>query len=188
LALLSLPLLGSWRLAMGLCALVRAVVFVAASAITTRSAESGATSVWALYNGGCLILFSFVPAFFVAHGMSLALAGAMTSLCLYTMIPVAPFGGWLFARSVGVIPGILLSLARMAALPVLLLTNIPPAALMIAFGAIVGLRLAAVRSSRSQARVCSPRSGHWRGEACSRYSTLRWPRPHRWPVLRATSP
>jgi len=112
----------------------------------------------------------------------------MTSLCLYTMIPVAPVGGWLFARSVGVIPGILLSLARMAALPVLLLTNIPPAALMIAFGAIVGLRLAAVRSSRSQARVCSPRSGHWRGEACSRYSTLRWPRPHRWPVLRATSP
>jgi MFS family permease len=70
--------------------------------------------------------------------MSLALAGAMTSLCLYTMIPVAPFGGWLFARSVGVIPGILLSLASMAALPVLLLTNIPPAALMIVFGASVG--------------------------------------------------
>ena len=158
LALLSLPLLGSWRLAMGLCALVCAVAFVAASAIITRSAVSGATSasgfrlapgtaaplllislVWALYNGGCLILFSFVPAFFVAHGMSLAQAGAMTSLCLYTMIPVAPFGGWLFARSVGVIPGILLSLACMAALPVLLLTNIPPAALMIAFGAIAGL-------------------------------------------------
>jgi predicted MFS family arabinose efflux permease len=158
LALLFLPLLDSWRLAMSLCALVCAVAFVAASAIITRSAVSGATSaggfrlapgtvaplllislVWALYNGGSLILFSFLPAFFVAHGMSLAQAGAMTSLSLYTMIPVAPFGGWLFARSVGVIPGILLSLACMAVLPVLLLTNIPPVALMIAFGAIVGL-------------------------------------------------
>jgi predicted MFS family arabinose efflux permease len=44
LALLSLPLLGSWRLAMGLCALVCAVAFVATSAIITRSAASGATS------------------------------------------------------------------------------------------------------------------------------------------------
>jgi predicted MFS family arabinose efflux permease len=158
LALLFLPLFGSWRLAMGVCALVCAVACVAASAIITRSAVSGATSaggfrlapgtagplllislVWALYNGGCVIVFNFVPAFFVAHGMSLAQAGAMTSLCLYTMIPVAPFGGWLFVHSVGVIPGILLSLACMAAVPVLLLTDIPPAALMIVFGAIVGL-------------------------------------------------
>jgi hypothetical protein len=46
------------------------------------------------------------------------------------MIPIAPFDGWLMARSVGLILGILLSLARMAALPVLLLTNIPPAVLM----------------------------------------------------------
>jgi hypothetical protein len=72
------------------------VAFVAASAIITRSAVSGATSasgfrfapgtaaplllislVWALYNGGCLILSSFVPAFFVAHGMSLALADGL---------------------------------------------------------------------------------------------------------------
>jgi len=128
------------------------VAFVAASAVITRSAVSGATSsgglrlasaptgallllslVWALYNGGSVILFSFVPAFFVAYGMSLAQAGAMTSLCLYTMIPIAPFGGWLLARSAGVMPGILLSLSCMAAGPVLLLTNIPPAALMIAF-------------------------------------------------------
>jgi cyanate permease len=158
LALLFLPLLDSWRLAMGLCALVCSVAFVASSAIITRSAVSGATSaggfrlapgtsgplllislVCALYNGGSLILFSFVPAFFVAHGMSLAQAGAMTSLSLYTMIPIAPFGGWLLARSVGVIPGILLSLACMVALPVLLLTKIAPAALVIAFGVLVGL-------------------------------------------------
>ena len=143
---------------MGVCALVCAVAFVAASATIKRSAVAGATFasgfrlapgtaaplllislVWALYNGGCVILFSFVPAFFVAHGMSLAQAGAMTSLCLYATIPVAPFGGWLFARSVGVMPGILLSLACMATVPVLLLTNVPPAALMIAFGVIVGL-------------------------------------------------
>jgi predicted MFS family arabinose efflux permease len=158
LALLFLPLLDSWRLAMGLCVVVCAVAFVAAFAIITRSAVSGATAaggfrlapgtagplllislVWALYNGGCLIVFSFVPAFFVAHGMSLAQAGAMTSLSLYTMIPIAPFGGWLLVRSVGVMPGILLSLACMAALPMLLLTSIPPAALMIAFGVLVGV-------------------------------------------------
>ncbi len=158
LALLFLPLLGAWRLAMGVCALLCAVAFVAASAIITRSAVSRTTSasgfrlapgtvaplllislVWALYNGGSVILFSFVPAFFVAHGMSLAHAGAMTSLCLYTMIPVAPFGGWLFVRSVGVTLGILVSLTCMAAVPLLLLTSIPPAALMIGFGAIVGL-------------------------------------------------
>jgi predicted MFS family arabinose efflux permease len=157
-ALLFLPLLGSWRFAMGLCALICAVAFVAASATITRSAASGTTSasgfrlargtaaplllislVWALHNGGCVILFNFVPAFFVAHGMSLARAGAMTSLCLYTMIPFTPFGGWLFARSVGVIPGILLSLACMTAAPVLLLTNISPAMLMIGLGAVVGL-------------------------------------------------
>ncbi len=157
-ALLFLPLLGSWRWAMGVCALVCAAVFVAASATITRSAVAGATSaggfrlaretvaplllislVWALYNGGNLVLFSFVPAYFVAHGMSLAQAGAMASLSLYTMIPVGPFGGWLFARSVGVIPGILISLACMAVLPVLLLTDIPPIAVMIAFGAVVGL-------------------------------------------------
>lgn len=157
-ALLFLPLLVSWRLAMSLCALVCAVAFVAASAIVTHSAVSGATSaggfrlapgtagplllislVWALYNGGSVILFSFAPAFFVAHGMSLAQAGAMTSLCLYTMIPITPFGGWLLARSVGVKLGILLSLVGMAILPVLLLTSIPPAVLMIAFGALVGV-------------------------------------------------
>ena len=158
LALLFLPRLGSWRLAMGVCALVCAVAFVAASATIKHSAVVGATSargfrlaprtaaplllislVWALYNGGCVIVFNFVPAFFVAHGMSLAQAGAITSLCLYATIPVAPFGGWLFARSVGVMPGILLSLACMATVPVLLLTNVPPAALMIAFGIIIGL-------------------------------------------------
>ena len=43
------------------------------------------------------------------------------------------------ARSVGLILGILLSLACMAAMPVLHLTNIPPAVLMIAFGALVGI-------------------------------------------------
>jgi predicted MFS family arabinose efflux permease len=157
-ALLFLPLLGSWRLAMGLCALICALAFVAASATITRSAVSGAASagsfrlapgtagplllislVWALYNGGSVILFSFVPAFFVAQGMSLTQAGAMTSLCLYTMIPIAPFGGWLLSRSVGVMPGILLSLACMVVLPVLLLTDIPSAVLMIAFGAVVGV-------------------------------------------------
>jgi cyanate permease len=157
-ALLFLPLLGSWRLAMGTCVLVCAVALVAASGSITRSAVLGTTSasgfrlapgtaaplllislVWALYNGGSVILFNFVPAFFVAHGMSLAQAGAMTSVCLYTMIPVTPFGGWLFARSVGVMPGILLSLACMAAVPVLLLTDIPPAAPLVVFGVVVGL-------------------------------------------------
>jgi predicted MFS family arabinose efflux permease len=161
-ALLFLPLLDSWRLAMGLCAVVCAVAFVAAFAVIKhsipRSAASGAGAgggfrlapgtavplvlialVWALYNGGFLIVFSFVPAFFVAHGLSLAQAGAMTSLSLYTMIPIAPFGGWLLARSVGVMPGILLTLACLAVLPLLLLTAIPPPALMIAFGVLVGL-------------------------------------------------
>jgi hypothetical protein len=55
--------------------------------------------VWAHYKGGSVIVFNFAPAFFVSYGMSLAQADAMTSLCLYSMIPVGPFGGWLFARS-----------------------------------------------------------------------------------------
>jgi predicted MFS family arabinose efflux permease len=157
-ALLFLPLLDSWRLAMGLCGLICAMAFVAATGTLARPAKSGATStagfrlapgtagplllislVWALYNGGSVILFSFVPAFFVARGMSLAQAGAMTSLCLYTMIPITPFGGWLLSRSLGVIPGIVLCMTCLVVLPVLLPTAIPPAILMIAFGAVIGV-------------------------------------------------
>jgi predicted MFS family arabinose efflux permease len=157
LALLFLPLLDSWRRAMGVCALLCAVA-LAASFVTITPSLSGATAtrgfrlaprtvtplllislVWALYNGGSVILFNFVPAFFVAHGMSLAQAGAMTSLSLYSMIPVAPLGGWLLARSIGVMPGVYMSLACMVVVPVLLLTNIPAAPLLIVFGVVVGI-------------------------------------------------
>jgi MFS family permease len=67
---------------------------------------------------------------------------------LPAIMPVRHGGSLYRARLMGLsrertaapcVPGILLSLACMAALPMLLLTNIPPAALMIAFGAIVGL-------------------------------------------------
>jgi hypothetical protein len=52
-----------------------------------------------------------------------------------------------------------------AALPVLLLTNIPPVALMIVFGAVVGLSSGPIFALAGQGLRPGPRSGRWRWES-----------------------
>jgi hypothetical protein len=95
--------------------------------------------IWAFANVCMPIALGFLSPFLVAQGLPAAEANRITSLSLYTSIEVMSFGGLLLARSISRLPGIILALAALAAVPLLLSTGGCAATLMIAFGVIVGL-------------------------------------------------
>ena len=55
--------------------------------------------VWMTYNVGYIVLFSFLPALFSAHGFSLTQAGQIVSLLGWTLIVSVPLTGFLAERS-----------------------------------------------------------------------------------------
>lgn len=115
LALGLLPMMGSWRPAMGLVAGLCALALVAA-AFVVRKVDGGPAAVvgrtpwpgrrpllallaiagvWALLNCGFAAFLGFAPAFFVAQGMPPATAGLLLSLAPLIIVPFAPAAGWL---------------------------------------------------------------------------------------------
>jgi len=55
--------------------------------------------VWMTYNVGYIVLFSFLPALFSAHGFTLTQAGQIVSLLGWTLIVSVPLTGFLAERS-----------------------------------------------------------------------------------------
>lgn len=57
-----------------------------------------AGAVWCFLNVAFILPLSFGPEFLTARGMTLAAAGAVTSLASWLIIPALPMGGWLAER------------------------------------------------------------------------------------------
>jgi predicted MFS family arabinose efflux permease len=57
-----------------------------------------AGSIWMTYNVGYIVLFSFLPALFGAHGFSLTQAGQIVSVLGWTLIVSVPLAGFLAER------------------------------------------------------------------------------------------
>jgi len=151
-ALAGLPLLGPWRLAFAVSAVLCATAgIVAAAALPPkdpRPAALGASPftldraswtplllislVWALENVGVAVIFGFYPPFFIAQGLSLPQATSLTSLFAFAGVPATPFGAWLLTRTIGDRAGILLAVVLSAAAPVALALGYPPVPLLIA--------------------------------------------------------
>lgn len=153
-----LPLLGSWQLAMAACAVLCAVCLVVSMVtIPARQAAADpaagafllkrgtlprllmASGMWSLSNAGYIVVFSFLPAFFVGTGMPLAQASGLSSLGLYACTLPMPLGGWLLARTTGLYRGAVASLVGVTALIAILPLGVDPIPVLIAIGALVGV-------------------------------------------------
>jgi predicted MFS family arabinose efflux permease len=53
---------------------------------------------WATYNAAFVIVLGFAPEYFAGHGYPVAMAGMLTSLVGWTIIPSLPLGGYLVER------------------------------------------------------------------------------------------
>ena len=62
-------------------------------------AVSLAAFIWTVYNVGYIVLISFLPDLFGAHGYSLAQASGVVSFLGWTLIPAVPLSGYLAVRS-----------------------------------------------------------------------------------------
>lgn len=82
---------------------------------------SSAGSIWMVYNVGYIVLISFLPGFFAAHGHSTAEAGRIVSWLGWTLIPSVPIAGYLAERlgrpNLFLIGGFAISGIAAAALP-----------------------------------------------------------------------
>jgi MFS family permease len=122
--------LGSSALLSGLALVLIATVYrippsYVPSAATFRIQMSGrewalsilAGMVWALYNVGFILLLVFTPSFLTGTGMTVAAAGATTSLVTWTILLSLPLGGYLAQKlnsSDLVMGGCFLALAALA--------------------------------------------------------------------------
>jgi predicted MFS family arabinose efflux permease len=61
-------------------------------------AVSLAGAIWMSYNVGYIVLISFLPGFFDAHGFSQAASGRLVSVLGWTLIPAVPLAGYIAER------------------------------------------------------------------------------------------
>ena len=93
---------------------------------------------WATYNAAFIIILGFAPEYFAGRGYDVAVAGALTSVVGWTIIPSLPLGGYL-AERIGM-PAIVMAVcfvvlaAAMAALP----AATAPLGLLILIGVVFG--------------------------------------------------
>jgi predicted MFS family arabinose efflux permease len=84
-------------------------------------AVSCAGFVWMIYNVGYIVLISFLPGFFGAHGLSSAQAASVVSFLGWTLIPSVPLAGYLAERlgrpNLFLVGGFVVSGLAAAALP-----------------------------------------------------------------------
>ncbi len=161
LGFVALPVVGSWRMAMAATAAIAAVALVAAAiALAGNSASAAGTRrgfrlgageaapviaaglLWGCLNAGFAVLLGFVPVFFVGHGLSAHVAGALVSLTAFATVPVGPLGGWLLGRLpqplLGIAGGIAVTSVAMVSLPQDIAPEVPLVAVGVALGAIAG--------------------------------------------------
>ena len=98
--------------------------------------------VWMIYNVGYIVLISFLPGFFGAHGLSPAEAGRVVSFLGWTLIPSVPLAGYLAERlgrpNLFMAGGFVLSGLAAAALPFASAPFYPFALLALVVGAPAG--------------------------------------------------
>lgn len=109
-------------------------------------AVSLAGAVWMTYNVGYIVLISFLPGFFSAHGLSLAAASRLVSWLGWALIPSVPLAGYLAERSgrpnLFLVGGFIIAGLAAAALPFASVPLYPFALLALAVGAPAGLIMA----------------------------------------------
>jgi predicted MFS family arabinose efflux permease len=94
---------------------------------------------WGSFNAGLVTCFSFVPAFLAAgHGMTMADAGALTSLALWVGMVSIPFGGFVAQRIGRPFATIVLFCSLAASALVLIVAGAPPFAACVIFGLAIG--------------------------------------------------
>jgi predicted MFS family arabinose efflux permease len=94
---------------------------------------------WGSFNAGLVAYFSFVPAFLAGGGrMTLAQAGAMTSLALWVGMISIPFGGYVVQRIGRPRATIVVFCAVAASALVLIAAGAPPLFACMAFGVAIG--------------------------------------------------
>ena len=110
---------------------------------------------WGSFNAGLVAYFSFVPSFLAAGGrMTLAEAGAMTSLALWVGMVSIPFGGYVVQRAGRPAVTIVVFCTLAAACLALVAAGVPPLLACIAFGVAIGPPPGLITSL--PARVLSP--------------------------------
>jgi predicted MFS family arabinose efflux permease len=157
----ALPVVGSWRMAMAATAALAAVaLFAAAITLAGNSVNATGTQhgfrldagevapvvaaglLWGCLNAGFAVLLGFVPLFFVDHGMSADVAGALVSLTAFATVPMGPLGGWLLGRLpqplLGIAGGIAVTSLAIVFLPQDIAPEVPLVAVGVALGAIAG--------------------------------------------------
>jgi predicted MFS family arabinose efflux permease len=157
LALIGMPLLGDWRLAMGVGAGLCVLALLAATTTpATVHPEGGSPKmvrldrkalvatvtaglVWAFLNAAYGVVLGFAPAWFVQQGTSPHTAGLLTSIAAFTTVPLGPLGGWALGRSGKPVRGIGLCLIAMTLAYLALPGGIASAVCLLVVGAMVGL-------------------------------------------------
>jgi len=117
-------------------------------ALTRREwlAVSLAGTVWTTYNVGYIVLISFLPELFTAHGYSLSQAGSIVSFLGWALIPAIPMAGYLAERlrrpDLFLVAGFLIPGLAAAALPFATDPIVPFGVLAVVIGAPAGLIMA----------------------------------------------
>jgi DHA1 family inner membrane transport protein len=93
---------------------------------------------WATYNTALIIILGFAPAYFAGRGYDVAVAGAMTSLVGWVIIPSLPLGGYLAERLAMPAATMAACFATLAAAIVALPVATTPAPWLIAIGIVFG--------------------------------------------------
>lgn len=94
---------------------------------------------WGSFNAGVVTYFSFVPSFLAeAHGMTMADAGALTSLALWIGMVSIPFGGFAMQRISRPIVAVVVFCALAAASLAFIVGGAPPFLACIVFGLAIG--------------------------------------------------
>jgi predicted MFS family arabinose efflux permease len=110
---------------------------------------------WGSFNAGFVAYFSFVPSFLAASGqMSLAQAGALTSLALWFGMVSIPFGGYVVQRVGRPNAAIVVFCTLAASALALIAAGVPPLLACIAFGVAIGPSPGVITSLPS--RVLAP--------------------------------
>jgi predicted MFS family arabinose efflux permease len=121
-------------------------------------AVSCAGFVWMTYNVGYIVLISFLPSLFTAHGVSPAQASGIVSFLGWTLIPLVPLAGYLAERfhrpNLFLVGGLLLAGLASAALPFTAEPIYAFVVLAIVIGAPAGLIMALpAQALRAQSRA-----------------------------------
>ena len=113
-----------------------------------------AGSIWALYNVGFAMIFSFGPSMLAERGWSTAAAGSAVSIVLWLAALSVPFGGYLADRTGSRNSILAASCLAFAALVLLLWRGSPVLPTVVALGLVCGLPAGSIMSL--PARVLAP--------------------------------